>query len=269
MKISVIIPAHNSVATLARAIDSVLEQSYKVDEIIVVDDGSTDATSEVAKMYDEVSLLRQKHMGVSSARNNGVMMAANEWIAFLDADDTWHPKKLAFQIAYHQKNKASKFIYTDEVWISGEKELPRPKKYQKPETLSFEEAIGFSNIATSSVLMQKKLFERLGGFDEALEVNEDYDLWLRVLREETIDLVPQKLTYKYIGAENQRRMKHQETTSFRVKALEKHLESEFDDIVRAELITEYTLLAEVAKKYQHEDDVSLYEARLEQLQAGF
>lgn len=269
MKISVIIPAYNSVATLARAIDSVRAQSYRVDEIIVVDDGSTDATSEVAKMYDEVSLLRQKHMGVSSARNNGVMMAANEWIAFLDADDTWHPKKLAFQIAHHQKNKASKFSYTDEVWISGGKELPLPKKYQKPETLRFEEAIGFSNIATSSVLMQKKLFERLGGFDEELEVCEDYDLWLRVLREEKIDLVPQKLTYKYIGADDQLSMQHREMERFRVKALEKHLESEVDSLVREELIHKYTLLAENAKKCNNEEELFRYAARLEQLNAGF
>jgi hypothetical protein len=64
-------------------------------------------------------------------------------------------------------------------------------------------------------------------------------------------------------------MKHRESAPLRVKALEKHLDSEFDDIVRAELITEYTLLAEGAKKHQHEDDIFLYEARLEQLQAGF
>ncbi|MGB5966203.1 MAG: glycosyltransferase [Sulfurimonadaceae bacterium] len=268
MKISVIIPAYNRVATLARAIDSVLAQSYKVDEIIVVDDGSTDATSEVAKMYDEVSLLRQKNMGVSSARNNGVMMASNEWIAFLDSDDTWHPKKLAFQIAHHQKNKASKFMYTDEVWISGEREIPVPKKYHKPETISFEEAMGFCNIATSSVLMQKKLFDRLGGFDESLEVCEDYDLWLRVLREEKIDLVPQKLTYRYVGGSDHLSMKHWGMDRFRVKALEKHLESEFDEVVREELIQKYTLLADGAKKHKREDDVFLYEARLEQLRAG-
>lgn len=268
MKISVIIPAYNRVATLARAIDSVLAQSYRVDEIIVVDDGSTDATSEVAKMYDEVSLLRQKNMGVSSARNNGVMMAANEWIAFLDSDDTWHPKKIAFQVAHHQKHKETKFIYTDEMWVSGERELPVPKKYHKPETISFEEAMAFCNIATSSVLMQKKLFDRLGGFDEELEVCEDYDLWLRVLRETKIDLVPQKLTYKHSGANDQLSTKYGEMDRFRVKALEKHLESEFDKEIREELIEKYTLLAEGAKKHKKEDDVFLYEARLEQLRAG-
>jgi GT2 family glycosyltransferase len=187
----------------------------------------------------------------------------------LDSDDTWHPKKIAFQIAHHQKNQASKVMYTDEVWISGEREMPLPKKYHKPETVTFKTALAFCNIATSSVLMQKKLFERLGGFDESLEVYEDYDLWLRLLREEKIDLVPQKLTYKYIDAEDQLSMKHRESAPLRVKALEKHLDSEFDDIVRAELITEYTLLAEGAKKHQHEDDIFLYEARLEQLQAGF
>ncbi len=269
MKISVIIPAYNRVSTLARAIDSVLEQSYRADEIIVVDDGSSDATSEVAKVYSEVILLRQKNMGVSSARNNGVMMASNEWIAFLDADDAWHTKKLAFQVAYHQKNPGSKCLYTDEVWMSGERELPLPKKYQKPETLRFEEALGFSNIATSSVLMEKKFFERLGGFDESLEVCEDYDLWLRVLREEKIDLVPQKLTYRYVGGSDHLSMKYSEMDRFRVKALEKHLESPFDGAVRKELIRKYTLLSEGAKKQKNEDDFFRFEARLEQLKAGF
>ena len=269
MKISVIIPAYNRVATLARAIDSVLEQSYRADEIIVVDDGSSDATSEVAKVYSEVILLRQKNMGASSARNNGVMMAANAWIAFLDSDDAWHAKKLAFQVAYHQKNRASKCLYTDEMWMSGEREIPVPKKYHKTETLRFEEALGFSNIPTSSVLMEKKLFERLGGFDESLEVCEDYDLWLRVLREEKIDLVPQKLTYRYLGADNRLSMRYPETDRFRVKALEKHLDSPFDEAVREELIKKYTLLAEWAKKQKKEDDFFLYEARLEQLKAGF
>ncbi|MBU1642194.1 glycosyltransferase [bacterium] len=269
MKISVIIPAYNSVSTLARAIDSVLEQSYRADEIIVVDDGSSDATSETAKVYSEVILLRQKNMGVSSARNNGVMMASSEWIAFLDADDTWHTKKLAFQVAYHQKNPGSKCMYTDEVWMSGERELPVPKKYQKPETVRFEEALAFSNIATSSVLMQKKLFERLGGFDESLEVCEDYDLWLRILRDEKIDLVPQKLTCKYIGGNDQLSMKYSEMDRFRVRALEKHLDSPFDEAVREELICKYTLLSEGAKKQKNEDHFFRYEARLEQLKAGF
>lgn len=269
MKVSVIIPAHNSVQTLARAIDSVLEQSYRADEIIVVDDGSTDATSEVAKMYDEVSLLRQKNMGVSSARNNGVMMAANEWIAFLDSGDTWHPEKLKEQVAYHRKNKSCKVSYTDEVWIGDDKEVPIPKKFQKPQEATFESCLSYCNIAPSSVLMQKKLFDRLGGFDESLELCEDYDLWLRILKEEPIALVDKKLVNKYGGADDQLSVKHRGTDRFRVKALEKHLETALDSLVREELIRKYTLLADGARKYQKEDDIFLYEARIEQLRAGF
>lgn len=235
----------------------------------MVDDGSTDATSEVAKMYPEVSLLRQKNMGVSSARNNGVMMAANEWIAFLDSDDTWHPKKLAFQAAHHKKHGNVKCSYTDEVWIRGEREMPIPKKYHKPETIRFEEALEYCNIAPSSVLIQKKLFDRLGGFDESLEVCEDYDLWLRVLREEKIDLLPQKLINKYGGADDQLSMRHWGMDRFRVRALEKHLESEYDDVVRQELIKKYELLRADAAKYERSDDLERYRARIEQLSAGY
>lgn len=269
MKISVIIPAYNNVSTLARAIDSVLAQSYSVDEIIVVDDGSADASSEVAKMYSEVDLLRQKHMGLSSARNNGVMMAANEWIAFLDANDTWHPKKLAFQVAHHKKNREVKFIYTDEMWIKDGREIPIPKKYHKPETISFKAAVSSCNIASSSVLMQKKLFDRLDGFDESLEACEDYDLWLRILREEKIDLVPQKLINRQSSADDQLSITHWNLDRFCVKALEKHLDSEYDEVVRSELINRCTLLADKAKKDAKDEMVSLYEARTEQLKAGF
>lgn len=264
MKISVIIPAYNRVSTLARAIDSVLAQSYSADEIIVVDDGSTDATSEVAKMYDEVNLLRQKKMGVSAACNNGVMMATNEWIAFLDPDDTWHPQKLQEQVAYHRKNKACKASYTDEMWIRDDKEIAIPEMFEKPRKATFENCLIGCDIAPSSVVMQKKLFDRLGGFDESMEACEDYDLWLRILQEDEIALIDRKLVNRHIGSDDELTA----GDSCRVKALEKHLESRYDAPVRRELIGTYRLLAEEAKKDDKEDEYALYMARIEQLEAG-
>lgn len=94
--ISVIIPAYNSAATLPRALDSVLAQTWPAHEIIVVDDGSTDATNEVMKGYAErVRYVRQDNAGPSAARNQGVVLASGEWIAFLDADDWYYPERLA------------------------------------------------------------------------------------------------------------------------------------------------------------------------------
>jgi glycosyltransferase involved in cell wall biosynthesis len=94
--ISVIIPAYNAAATLPRALDSVLAQTWRAHEIIVVDDGSTDATGEVVESYNElVRYVRQDNAGPSAARNRGVAMANSEWIAFLDADDWYYPERLA------------------------------------------------------------------------------------------------------------------------------------------------------------------------------
>ena len=163
MKISVVITAHNDVATLADAISSVLSQTHKADEVIVVDDGSTDASSEVAKVYDDVSLLRQKNMGTFSARNNGVMMAEQAWITFLDAKKVWNKEQLQKQHAFHKAHPQLKVSVYD-----GEK------------CLILKEALQGGRIDSSSVMMEKKLYEALGGFDEAFEMSEDDEFWMRV-----------------------------------------------------------------------------------------
>src|SRR4051812_1301977 len=98
--VSVIIPTYNSAALLAQAIASVLAQSVLPAEIIVVDDGSTDATEQLVQCHgSRVKYVRQRNQGVSAARNRGVASASGEFIAFLDADDVWHPRKLELQMA--------------------------------------------------------------------------------------------------------------------------------------------------------------------------
>jgi len=93
-RFSVVIPAFNSAATLARAIESVRAQSWPAHEIIVVDDGSTDATAEVAVRFDGVRLIKQQNSGVSVARNAGTAAATGDWLAFLDADDWYAPDRI-------------------------------------------------------------------------------------------------------------------------------------------------------------------------------
>lgn len=228
----------------------------------MIDDGSTDATSEVAKMYEDVLLLRQNNMGVSSARNNGVMMASYDWVAFLDSDDVWHEKKLAFQVAYHKKNASSMVSYTDEIWIRKGKEWPIPKKFHKPEKVTFEDSLYYCNIAPSSVMINKAHFDKIGGFDESMQVCEDYDLWLRILKEGNIDLLPQKLLYKHAGEVNQLSMTHKLLDRYHVKSLFKHAEREDVRSVMVEMIEG---LRKAGEKYGDEallDECAVWEMRL-------
>jgi glycosyltransferase involved in cell wall biosynthesis len=113
-RFSVIIPAYNSEITLARAIDSVLAQSYQAQEIIVVDDGSTDGTPDVAARYGKkLHYIRQDNAGVSSARNHGAHAASGDWLAFLDADDWYYPDRLRLHAEWIQEDAALDFLTGD------------------------------------------------------------------------------------------------------------------------------------------------------------
>ncbi len=266
MNIAVVIPVYNRVETIARAIESVLAQSFAPKEIIVVDDGSSDATSEVVKMYDEVSLLRQKNMGVSAARNNGVMMAASEWIAFLDSDDTWHRDKLKKQAAFHKKHCDILISYTDETWIRNGVHVKMPKKFSKSSENLYERSLSHCIIAPSSVMIQKKIFDKMGGFDESLEVCEDYDLWLRILKCHQIGLINEKLIVKYAGHDDQLSMKHWGMDRFRVRTLEAlHVKYPDDEMLLHVLIQKYKILLEGAQKHQRSKDAFHYQERINYL----
>ncbi len=111
---SVIIPAYNSAATLARAVDSVLAQSYPAQEIIVADDGSTDGTADVAARYGaKLRYVRQDNAGVSAARNHGARIATGDWLAFLDADDWYYPDRLRLHAEWIQEDAALDFLTGD------------------------------------------------------------------------------------------------------------------------------------------------------------
>ena len=203
MKISVIIPTYNRYELLKRAIQSILNQTYTVDEIIVVDDGSTDNTKDIQNDFPELIYIYQKNSGVSAARNVGIKRAKNKWIAFLDSDDEWHKEKLEKQMVFHMQYPDILMSYTDEVWIRDGKKVKIPKKYRKIGKDAFVENLSYCNIAPSSVMMHKKLFEEFGLFDESFRVCEDYDMWLRISSEEKVGLIPEKLINKYAGHDEQ------------------------------------------------------------------
>ena len=268
MQVSVIIPTYNRYSLLKRAILSLDAQTLKVDEIIVVDDGSTDNTSQIQKDFPHIKYIYQKNKGVSSARNKGIKSVSNDWIAFLDSDDEWHEDKLKIQTEFYKSNPELLVSYTDELWIRGNKEVKVPKKFQKIGQDAFLENLHYCNIAPSSVMMHKKVFYDVGMFDESLEVCEDYDLWLRIALKYKISLIPQKLIVKHAGHDDQLGFKYWGMDRFRVKALEKLLDADTQKsaIIKDILVQKYTLLLKGAKKHDKIQDVYKYTKKIKEIQ---
>jgi glycosyltransferase involved in cell wall biosynthesis len=200
-------------------------------------------------------------MGVSSARNLGIQKATCEWIAFLDSDDEWHKDKLKEQVAFHKKHKNILISYTDEVWIRDNKEIKVPKKFKKIGKDAFLENLHYCNIAPSSVLIHKSIFDSVGVFDENMDVCEDYDLWLRIASSCEIALLDKKLILKYAGHQDQLSFKHWGMDRFRVYALEKLLkkvDAQNKRLIEDVLVQKYTLLLKGAKKHDKIQDIDKY-----------
>ena len=218
--ISVIIPAFNRAHTLPKALDSVLSQTLKPREIIVVDDGSTDETNAVLANYPGLCIISQDNRGVSAARNMGIKKAGGEWLAFLDSDDEWLKEKLEKQwdaICIDDKL----ICHTEEIWIRNGKRVNPMKKHQKFGGWIYERCLPLCVISPSSVMIHRSVFKDVGVFDESLEVCEDYDLWLRICAKYSVLFIDEPLIVKYGGHEDQLSRKHWGMDRFRVKALEK------------------------------------------------
>ncbi len=227
IKISVIIPTFNRRSFIKDAIDSVLSQSYVVDEIIVVDNNSTDGTNTlIKKKYPEIKLIQEKKQGVSNARNAGILIAQNDWIAFLDSDDQWLPKKIELQIENIRNNfNKPLFVHTNELWIRNGHILNQKKKHQKLQGDCFKESLHMCLISPSSVLIKKCLFKKFGMFKPWLKVCEDYEFWIRLTSKLPISLVKEPCTVKYGGHADQLSRSFWGMDRFRVRALEKLMHS--------------------------------------------
>jgi len=189
--VAVVIPAYNAGRHIGRALDSVLAQTRPAEEIIVVDDGSTDDTAKVVRTYGEkVRYIRQENTGAAGARNRGIKETKAEWIAFLDADDEWLPDKLELQLTHLQRNN-------DLVWTCGNFyqcwcNEERRQLAREPGLL--EQALGDKEISesyfsayvsgvyawTSTVMVKRKILEEAGLFQVGQLRGQDADLWFRI-----------------------------------------------------------------------------------------
>jgi glycosyltransferase involved in cell wall biosynthesis len=250
-KVSVIIPAYNRLPMLKEAVDSVLAQDFEDFELIVVDDGSTDGTADEMKRYGgRVRLLRHpENRGVSAARNRGILNAKGKYIAFLDSDDLWVKGKLKIQVAFLEDNPHYPICYTDEIWIRRGKRVNPKNKHAKYSGWIFEKCLPLCIISPSSAMMRKTLFSKVGLFDEALPVCEDYDLWLRISARFPIFFIKRKLIVKRGGHPDQLSQRSWGNDRYRVIALEKvlsepHLIQEERGMVLEEMKKKCKILSE-------------------------
>lgn len=223
--VSIIIPTYNRGWVIKEAIDSVLEQTYKNVELLVVDDESTDNTTEILNAYGkDIQVLTQKNKGVSAARNRGISEAKGELIAFLDSDDLWLPKKLAVQVDFFQSNPEALICQTEEIWIRNGKRVNPKKKHKKYSGMIFNQCLPLCIVSPSAVMMRRSLLKKVGLFDEHLPACEDYDLWLRVSWQYPIYLIDTPLIVKQGGHDDQL-SKTPLLDTYRIQSLEKIIES--------------------------------------------
>ena len=205
IRLSVIIPTYNRAALVREAVASVLAQSFRDFEVVVVDDGSSDHTVEALAPYAEQVRLRRRENrgGVSAARNTGIAAARGEWLAFLDSDDLWLPEKLARQMAYLAEHPERQICQTEETWVRRGVRVNQPRTHRKIGGRLFFPSLERCMVSPSAVLLHRRLIELHGGFDEDLRAAEDYDLWLRLSWRYEIGLVSEPLVIKRGGHADQ------------------------------------------------------------------
>lgn len=224
--ISVIIPTHNRATMLVEAINSVLAQSERDFELLVIDDGSTDDTPQACAAFGAtLQYLQQEHRGVSAARNFGIAQARGAFITFLDSDDLWQKHKLRRQIAWLAAHPEIMLCYTNEIWIRRGVRVNQKKIHQKAGGWIYPLCLPRCIISPSSVLMRRELFEQVGVFDETLPICEDYDLWLRIAARYEIGFIDEPLIIKRGGHADQLSHSEYGIDRYRVLALQKILEN--------------------------------------------
>lgn len=194
--VSIVIPTYNCALYIAETIASVLNQSFKDIELIVVDDGSTDATRDIVASFGQpVRLVTQANAGVCVARNRGISEAAGKYICLMDHDDYWFPHKLARQISILEQQPETGVVYSSFIlWHRDEStgQFPSPDSFDLNTYLD-DTVPEFSGwiyhqflidcwMLTSTAMFRAEIFDQCGLFDESLPYSEDWDLWLRISR---------------------------------------------------------------------------------------
>ena len=199
---SVVIPAYNEESYLAEAIESVLAQTYEPVEVIVVDDGSTDASAEIASSYPQVILHRQPNAGLAAARNAGFELTTGAFVTFHDADDMMAPQKIEAQVSHLDSHPDAGLVLTHQrLLIEEGAELPF---WLRDERVPGSPGVGPPPAAldaphTMTMLMRREVFLEVGVFDEQLRVAQDLDWLFRAFEEKIgVETLEEKLLIRRI-----------------------------------------------------------------------
>lgn len=211
--VSVVIPAYNAAWCIRRAVDSVLAQTFRDFELIVVDDGSTDDTAAILRTYcGSLRMVSQPNGGMSSARNAGIREARGRYVAFLDSDDRWLPNKLARQVALMTTQPNLAFCCATAMLENPDGNPVGAWACNSSRRATVADV--FASHATvaggaSSVLAKRELVQALGGFDETLFGAEDTDLWIRLAALGSFDCIaePMVVVLKRPGSASRNRQR--------------------------------------------------------------
>ncbi len=237
--VSVVIPTYNRADLLAEAVDSVLRQTFRDFELIVADDGSSDGTARMlsALGFTEIGdggrrpapeaggrlLLRLGHGGMPGrTRNRGAAAARGRCLAFLDSDDLWLPEKLERQLLLREgapPEGVPRISHTRELWLRNGRRVSQAGQRHLRAGDIFADSLVKCVIGPSTVVLEKDLFDRAGGFREDLEIAEDYELWLRITADEETAYLDEPLTVKRAGSGDQLSEKYGQIEIFRIRAL--------------------------------------------------
>jgi len=201
--VSVILPVYNRETSISRAIESVLAQTYRPLELIVVDDGSTDGTRRVLEQFgSRITLLSQQHAGAYVARNLGLRHAAGELVAFIDSDDAWLPDRLSSQVPLMQREEVG-LVFGDAVHVT-----PRGRtsatsfRVSPPHRGRVAGEFAWANfVPTVTVLVRRRCLDEIGGFPETNALSADYLAWFRIALRHELDYVDAPVAEYTVHAE--------------------------------------------------------------------
>jgi glycosyltransferase involved in cell wall biosynthesis len=261
--VSAIITTFNRRNFLREALHSVLTQDYQNIEVIVIDDGSTDESfREIQGALAPVRYVWKENGGISGARNLGISLAKGSYIAFLDCDDLWRKNKLAAQVEALATSNVP-LVYTNETWIRNGRHLNQKKRHAKFSGWIYPQCLPLCIISPSSALIEKRVLDEVGLFDEAMPVCEDYDLWLRITCRYPVLFLEDRLIVKRGGHDDQLSKSQEAMDRFRIDSLLKMLQSdlltpELSRLTAEELVRKAVVYAKGAEKRGRVEEAAHY-----------